>query len=105
MDTCNATSDSVMDVLYQLNPDLNKYINMSSLIPYMNKHKVLTKNERFYLNDITKSPSDKVTYLLSYLEGKGPATMNGFLRALREEKEHSGHAVLCSLLVQNGVKL
>ena len=93
-----------MDVLYQLNPQLNKYINMSSLVPYMNQYKVLTKNERFYLNDTMRSPSDKVTYLLSYLEGKGPATVNGFLKALREEKEHSGHAVLCSLLVQNGVK-
>ena len=94
-----------MDVLYQLNPELNEYINMSSLVPYMNKHEILTKNERFYLNDNSKSPSDKVSYLLSYLEGEDPATVNNFLRALREEKEHSGHALLCSLLVQKGVNL
>ena len=94
-----------MDVLFQLNPELNKYINMSSLVPHMNKYKILTKNERHYLNMDSNSPSDKVTFLLSYLEGKDPATVNSFLRALREEKEHSGHVLLCSLLVQNGVKL
>ena len=105
MDASDTTCDSVMDLLYQLNPELNDYINMSSLIPYMNKHKVLTRKERFYLNDASKCPSDKVTYLLSYLEGKDPDTVNGFVKALKEEKEHSGHALLCSLLVQKGVKL
>ena len=71
----------------------------------MNKYKILTKDERFYLNDTSKSPSDKVNYLLTFLESKGQITVNNFLRALSEEKEHSGHAELCSLLIQKGVKL
>ena len=105
VDASNTTCDSVMDVLYQLNPELNQYINMSSLIPYMNKHKILTRKERFYLNDDSICPSDKVTYLLSYLEGKDLGTVNNFVKALKEENEHSGHALLCSMLIQKGVEL
>lgn len=105
MDSSDNTCDSVMDVLYQLNPELNEHINMNSLIPYMNKYKVLMKNERFYLNDPSKYPSDKVTYLLNVLDTKDDKTVNNFLKALREEKQHPGHSKLCSLLAQRGIIL
>ena len=94
-----------MDIIYQLNPQMNKYINMVSLIPYLNKHGILTSDERFYLNNSSKSPSEKVTFLLQYLERKGEETVQKFLQALKEEREHSGHTELCRLLKQRGVKM
>ena len=103
MDSSDNTCDSVMDVLFQLNPELNEHINMNSLIPYMNKYKVLMKNERFHLNDPSKYPSDKVTYLLNVLDRKDDKTVNNFLKALKEEKRHPGHSKLCSLLAQKGI--
>lgn len=103
--TSNDTHESMIDALYELNPELNDYIDMNSLIPYMNKYRILTKDERFYLNDSSKPPSEKVTYLLSCLERKDYKTVYNFIQALKEEKEHSGHVKLCSLLEQKGVKL
>ena len=103
VDISNNTCSSVMDVLYQLNPELNEHVNMNSLIPYMNKYGILTKNERFYLNDSTKSPSDKVTYVLGVLELKDDKTIRNFVKALKEEKQHPGHSVLCSLLAQKSI--
>ena len=94
-----------MDIMYQLNPQMNKYINMVSLFPYLNKYGILTSEERFYLSNNSKSPSEKVNYLLQYLERKGDETVQKFLQALKEEREHSGHAELCKLLKQRGVKM
>lgn len=105
VDTSQNTCASVMDALYELHPELNDHINMNCLLPYLNKYKILTGDERFYLSDASKAPSEKVNYLLHLLEGKGSNAVDNFLRALRAEKKHSGHSMLCSLLVQKGVKL
>lgn len=94
-----------MDIIYQLNPQMNKYINMVSLIPYLNKYGILTSEERFYLNNNSKSPTEKVNYLLQYLEHKGEETVQKFLQALKDEREHSGHVELCRLLKQAGAKM
>jgi len=96
---------SSMDIIYQLNPQMIKYINLVSLVPYLNKHGILTSEERFYLSSSHKSPTEKVNHLLQYLESKGEDTVQKFLLALKEEKEHSGHIELCRLLKQNGVNM
>ena len=96
---------STMDIIYKLNPQMIKYINLVSLVPYLNKHEILTSEERFYLSSSHKSPTEKVNYLLQYLDSKGQNTVQKFLLALKDEKEHSGHAELCRLLKQNGVNM
>ena len=101
----NTPSPSLMDIIYQLNPQMIKYINMVSLIPYLNKYGILTSHERFYLNNNHKSPTEKVNYLLQYLESKGEETVKKFLQALKEASEHSGHTELCRLLRERGVKI
>lgn len=103
--TDHIPTPSTMDIIYQLNPQMNKYINMVSLIPYLNKYGILTSEERFYLNNSHKSPTEKVNYLLQYLEGKGDTTVQKFLSALKEASEHSGHVELCRMLRQRGVKM
>ena len=101
----NTPSPSLMDIIYQLNPQMIKYINMVSLIPFLNKYGILTSEERFYLNNNHKSPTEKVNYLLQYLESKGEETVKNFLKALKEASEHSGHTELCRLLREKGVKI
>lgn len=98
-------TSSLMDIIYQLNPQMIKYINMVSLIPYLNKYGILTAEERHYLNNNHKSPTEKVNYLLQYLESKGEETVKNFLKALKEAGEHSGHTELCRLLRERGVKI
>ena len=96
---------STMDIIYQLQPEMSRYINMMSLIPYLNKHAILTADQRYHLNSAFKSPGEKVNYLLEYLEGKGEDTVQKFLIALKEAKEHTGHIELCRLLNQRGVQI
>ena len=104
-DEDEAPPPSTMDKIYQLNAEMCKYVNMMSLIPYLNKHGILTSEERYHLNSPHKSPSEKVNYLLEYLEGKGEATVQKFLIALKEAKEHTGHIELCKLLNEKDVKI
>jgi len=94
-----------MDIIYQLQPEMSRYINMISLIPYLNKYAILTADQRYHLNSAHKSPSEKVNYLLQYLEGKGEDTVQKFLIAMKEAKEHTGHVELCRLLNEKGVTI
>ena len=98
-------TSSLMDIIYQLYPQMIQYINMVSLIPYLNKYGILTAEERHYLNNNHKSPTEKVNYLLQYLESKNEETVKNFLKALKEAREHSGHTELCRLLREKGVKI
>ena len=84
---------------------MTKYININYLLPYLDKYKILTRDEQFYLSDTSKSLSEKVNFLLYVLVMKDSNAVDNFLRSLSAEKEHSGHSKLCSLLVQKGVKL
>ena len=94
-----------MDVIYQLNPEMNRYINMVSLIPYLNKYGILTSEDRFHLSNSLKSQTEKVSYLLQSLEGRSDKTVQDFLHALKEASEHNGHIELCRLLKEKGVEI
>jgi len=96
---------TTMDIIWQLSPEMTRYINMMSLIPYLNKYGILTSDQRHHLNSPYKAPGEKVTYLLGFLESKGEETIQKFLLALKEAKEHTGHIELCRLLNKKGVNI
>ena len=96
---------SSMDIIYQLYPQMVKYINLDSLVPHIYKNGVLTSREWYYFNNFFKSPTEKIHYLLQYIDGKGEDTVQKFLQALKEEKIHPGHIELCRLLKQNGINM
>lgn len=74
-------------------------------MPYLNRHEVLTENERHNLNDEKNTPAMKVNLLLEYLEKKNDENVNDFVRALHEEGTHTGHKVLCNLLQDNDIHI
>ena len=92
-------------VLYRLHPELQKHIDFVSLMPYLNRHEVLTENERHSLNDEKGTPAMKVNLLLGYLEKKNDENVNDFVRALHEEVTHTGHKELCKLLEDNDIHI
>jgi len=98
-------SPSTIKVLYRLHPELQKHIDFISLMPYLNRHEVLTENERHNLNDEKNTPAMKVNLLLEYLEKKNDENVNDFVRALHEEGTHTGHKVLCNLLQDNDIHI
>ena len=94
-----------MNIIYQLNVEMNKLINMQTLLPHLNSYSILTRDERSYLRNDLHSPTDKVTYLLGLLESKGDERVKKFLQALKEASEHTGHVELCSLLREKGIEV
>jgi len=95
--------DTVMELLWQLNPEMNKYINLDCLLPYLNRHKILTRSERSLFKNSSKSQNEKIADLLQVLDGKDNGTVLKFIQALKEETEHVGHKKLCSLIAQRRV--
>jgi len=83
--------------LRHFQPTLVKYINLSALLPYLNKHLLLTDNE----NDILSNPSmphrSRVQKLLQFMEAKGEKGFQLFLEAISEEPEHLGHKDLTEM--------
>jgi len=98
-------SPPTIKVLYRLHPELQKHIDFASLMPYLNRHEILTENERHTLNDEKSTPALKVALLLGYLEKKNSENVDDFVRALHEEGTHTGHKELCKLLQDNDIHI
>ena len=96
---------SVMEVVYRLHPDMVTYMNIQLLIRYLNKYGVLTRDERYHLNSSSKSPDEKVDYLLTCFDGKDDDMIQNFIKALKEADDHTGHKKLCELLKVHGIKI
>lgn len=94
---------STMKILLRLNPELVKFIDFVTLLPYLNKHEVLNPGERHFLNDDGNQHEKRVSNLLEYLEKKNEETVDDFVRAINEEPDHKGHKELCQLLKKEGI--
>ena len=94
-----------MDALREIHPEINQYINLDCLVPYLHRHRILTRTDDFHLQNSSKASDEKVAYLLQVLDRKGVDIVKKFIRALKEEPEHTGHKTLCALLVQRGIDI
>lgn len=94
-----------MDALKEIHPEINQYINLDCLVPHLNKYGILTETDYFHLTNFCKARREKVDYLFQMLPSKGAKAVHKFVTALKEEREHTGHEVLCELLVQMGIKI
>jgi len=90
-------------ILYMLHPEILKYIDFVSLMPYLNRYEVLTPNERESMERSTNVV--KVNLFLEYLSKKSDETINDFVRALHQELTHTGHKELIQILHDRGIYL
>ena len=70
---------------------------MESLLPYLNKHHLLTDGENSELLNLVISERCRVLKLIEFMKGKGPEGFQSFLTALAEEPEHRGHVELTEI--------
>ena len=70
---------------------IEDHINFKSLIPFLNKYGIFTKDEMKYFMKDCHSDSDKVNNLIVWLPTKDAEGIHNFVRALKEAEEHSGH--------------
>ena len=98
---------SIMDIVLSIQPQLEQCIVVDELLQYLNTHQVLTKPEREHLGpQSTKTPTEKIRYLLSILESKSPQGQSGFVKALFDSSFHvDGHQHLIGILQDQGIQI
>ena len=74
-------------------------INLTALIPVLNKHNLLTLDDNYKLLDYSISPLERANALLYIIiPSKGPGAFKTFITCLQEETEHIGHQELAKML-------
>ena len=96
---------SIMEIINTLHPELERFIKIDELLPFLNRHKVLTRNDREQLGpQSSTTPTMKTRQLLSILDSIGPVGEENFVKALFESSNDvSGHKHLIELLQSEGV--
>ena len=85
-------------VLNSIAPDFTVLVNMETLLPFLQKHDLLTSNEEYHLRNIMYSPTERAQKLLSYLKHKGDGCLQKILCCLNSAGEHAGHKELAEKL-------
>ena len=104
-----STSDNqtIMDIIYTMQPEIEELINMEKLFGYLMKYKLLTKHEEQQVGPTSRETNiQKIRHLLSALERKGPEGEKNFIKALYEstkEAGNTGHHEIIRKLHDNGV--
>ena len=85
-------------VLNSIAPDFTALVNMESLLPFLQKHNLVTGNEEHHLMNMNYSSTEKAQMLLGYLKHKGDGCLQNFLCCLNSADEHMGHKELAEKL-------
>lgn len=74
-------------------------LNLTELVPMLNKYKLLTQHENYdLLNDAVSHKQRANALLYSILPSKGPGAYAKFVECIHEETHHEGHRHLAELL-------
>ena len=69
-------------------------MNVNAVIPYLNKHDLVTRQEyEILLNDVITT-DEKINKLVSWLPTKGPNALERFITCLNESGSGTGHNIL-----------
>jgi len=99
-------NQSISEIIRKLHPAMEKNIVMEELVPYLNKHGLLTQIDKEILGPTsTTPPTLKTRQFLFNLHSKGPDGEKNFIKALFESAKVPGHQYLIKLLKDNGVTI
>ena len=85
-------------VLNSIAQDFTVLVRVESLLPFLLKHNLVTRDEEYHLTNILYSPTGRVQMLLGYLKHKGDGCLQKFLCCLNSADEHTGHKELAEKL-------
>jgi len=85
----HCTTLELMDRIKFAHVEIDKHIKFSILLQYFNKYKIFTTTEMNHFKQDFHEVS--VNNLIMWLEGKSDKGIIDFVKALNDEKEHSGH--------------
>ena len=86
------------EVFQRLHQDFLDNVDLKTLLPLLNRKKLLTDGDEQELTNELHRPRDRIRKLTQLLRQKGPQCPSEVLDCLRQEKSHSGHAHLARLL-------
>ena len=89
-------------VLKELDTEIRDHIDITSLLPYLMKHQLLSSTDQFVLSNDMLTPSDRAERLLMSIKVKGQEGYDRFVACLQEEQEHLGHHHLLTLINRRG---
>ena len=78
-----------------------RLMDLKSLFPHLMKYCLLTGDQADHLLNHHYSENERILNLLRFMERKGEQGFRLFLCAIREEKEHMGHAELYQTFTSN----
>ena len=80
--------------------DIIRLVDLATLVPVLNRYKLLTTVENSVLTDMTvvMAPQEHCRQLTQFMAKKGDKGYQLFLQLLQEEKQHLGHNQLYQLL-------
>ena len=73
---------------------------MDTLLPYLQAHQLVTRDEEHHLSSMMHSSSKKGQMLLGYLKTKGHESLQRILCCLNSAHEHIGHKGVADKLKQ-----
>ena len=77
-------------------------LNLTALIPVLNKYNLLTSDDNYILVNHFISPLERANVLLyKILPSKGPGAFKTFITCLQEETEHIGHQELAKIFISS----
>ena len=87
-------------ILNSIAPDFTAKVNMDTLLPYLQKHLLVTRDEEYCLSNIMYRSSKKAQMLLGYLKTKKHGSLQLILCCLNSAHEHIGHKEVADKLKQ-----
>lgn len=93
-------SGQIRETMRQNETKLQVLLNLSALVPHLNKYSLVTPSELDYLSRGHMEPSETIQQFLRILDTKGPTAHCLFLRCLAEECTHPGHAEIKDVLIK-----
>lgn len=83
----------------------SELLNLTALIPVLNKHNLLTLDDNYVLLNYMVTPLERTNVLLyKILPSKGPGAYKTFITCLQEEAEHIGHQELAKIFTTSLTK-
>lgn len=89
-------------VLKELDTEIRDHVDITSLLPYLMKHQLLSMNDQYVFSNDMLTPSDRAERLLMSIKLKGQEGYDKFVACLEEEQEHMGHHHLLTLINRRG---
>ena len=85
--------------LQQCHPELRQYLNFATLLPYLSKYGLITKEQQEELIEVPiYTTAQKADKLLSWLPRSRPDFLERFIQSLRESTEGTNHDELADSL-------